>query len=137
MTLSSDTIVPTSAVSSSRRAVRAGCYADALQLRNVGRRLVFGERSRITMSPGVTGRSFRSACPSPESFIEQRTNALRGKPRFEFGLVRRIIVLAESVRVHEQDFGLVPRISGLRIVVRTEVQRLLVPIREVAHGLAP
>ena len=71
-----------------------------------------------------------------KAFIEQRTNALRGKLRFEFGLVRRIIVLAESVRIHEQDFGLVPRIAGLRIVVRTEVQRLLVRVHEIAHSLA-
>ena len=115
----------------------AGCYADALQLRNVGRRLVSG---RAQQDYDVTRRDRTQLSGllirHRKAFIEQRTNALCGKPRFEFGLVRRIIVLAESVRIHEQDFGLVPLVSGLRIVVRTEVQRLLVRVREVAHGLA-
>ena len=115
----------------------AGCYADALQLRNVGRRLVSGRaqqdydvaRRDRTQLPGLLIRHRKA-------FVEQRTNSLRSKPCFEFGLIRRIIVLAESVRVHEQDFGLVPLVSGLRIVVRAEVQRLLVRVHEIAHGLA-
>ena len=115
----------------------AGCYADALQLRNVGRRLVF-RRAQQDYDVARRDRTQPSGLliRHRKAFIEQRTNALCGKPRFEFGLVRRIIVLAESVRIHEQDFGLIPLVSGLRIVVRTEVQRLLVRVHEIAHGLA-
>ena len=115
----------------------AGRYADALEFRDVGRRLALGRAQKNydiawrdrTQVAGLLVRH-------QKAFIQQRANALRGQPCFQFGLVRRIVVLAETVRVHEQHLGLVPRISGLRIVVRTEVQRLLVRVYEVAHGLA-
>ena len=115
----------------------AGRYADALEFRDVGRRLALG---RAQKNYDVTRRD-RTQCARllvrhRKALVQQRTDTLRGQPCLEFGLVRRIVVLAESVRVHEQDLGLVPRVSGLRIVVRTEVQRLLVRVHEVAHGLA-
>ena len=71
-----------------------------------------------------------------ESLVQQLPDAPRREPRFERGLVRRVVVLAEVRRIHQQHLGLVARVIRVRVVVRTKVQRLAVGILQIAHGLA-
>ena len=71
-----------------------------------------------------------------EALVQQLPNAPRREPRLKRGLVRRVVVLAEVRRVHEQHLGLVARVIRVRVVVRAEVQGLAVGILQVAHGLA-
>ena len=71
-----------------------------------------------------------------KALVQQLPDAPRGEPRLERGLVRRVVVLAEIRRIHEQHLGPVARVARLRVVVRAEVQRFAVGILQIAHGLA-